>query len=162
VEKQTFLMEISDLLSPTDVMIDVSASDKSRLLQRLSRLAASALGLDPNHVSEQIAKREELGSTGVGNGVALPHARLTGLKAPFGLLVRLRHAIDFEAIDDRPVDIVFLVLLPETTDSTKPNALACVARALRHPEALQRLRHASDRETLYRAITERGVVSSPE
>ena len=150
-------MEISDLLSPTDVMIDVSASDKSRLLRRLSGLAASALGLDPNHVSEQIAKREKLG-----NGVALPHARLTGLKAPFGLLVRLRHAIDFEAIDDRPVDIVFLVLLPETADSTKQNALACVARALRHPEALQRLRHASDRETLYRAITERGVVSSPE
>ena len=87
MEKQTFLMEISDLLSPTDVMIDVSASDKSRLLRRLSGLAASALGLDPNHVSEQIAKREKLGSTGVGNGVALPHARLTGLKAPFGLLV---------------------------------------------------------------------------
>jgi nitrogen PTS system EIIA component len=158
VRKQTFLMEISDLLSSTDVMIDVRGGDKSGLLRQLSGLAASALGLDPNQVSEQIAKREELGSTGVGNGVALPHARLNGLKAPFGLLARLRHAIDFAAIDDRPVDIVFLVLLPETADCTKPNALACVARALRHPEALRRLRHASDRETLYRAITECGVV----
>jgi len=74
------LMEISDLLSPTDVMIDVRASDKSRLLRQLPGQAASALGSDLNHVSEQIAKREELGSTGVGNGVALPHARGRVLK----------------------------------------------------------------------------------
>ena len=90
--------------------------------------------MNADEVSEQITKREELGSTGVGNGVALPHARLRGLKVPFGLLARLRQGIDFAAIDDQPVDIVFLLLLPETADGAQLNALACVARAMRDPE----------------------------
>jgi PTS system nitrogen regulatory IIA component len=114
--------------------------------------------LDADQVSEEIAKCEELGSTGVGNGVALPHARLRGLKAPFGLLARLRQAIDFAAIDDQPVDIVFLLLLPESADGAQLNALACVARVLRDPEALRRLRGARDNEALYRAIAEPSVV----
>ena len=147
-------MKIRDFLSPANVVLDVRASDKSRLLQQLSSQAASELGLDPDEVSNQIAKREELGSTGVGNGVALPHARLPGLKAPFGLLARLRHGIDFEAIDGQPVDVVFLLLLPETGDGAQLNALASVARALRDPDALRRLRRASDDEALYRAIAE--------
>ena len=151
-------MEIRDFLSPADVMLDVRASDKARLLRQLSAQAAGELGLDPDQVSAEIAKREALGSTGVGNGVALPHARLGGLKAPFGLLARLRHAIDFAAIDDQPVDVVFLLLLPETADGAKLNALACVARALRDPEALRRLRRASDGEALYRVIAELGAI----
>ena len=76
-------MKISDFLSPANVMLDVRASDKSRLLHQLSTLAAAEVGLDAADVSKQIAKREELGSTGVGNGVALPHARFKGLKSPF-------------------------------------------------------------------------------
>jgi nitrogen PTS system EIIA component len=140
-------------------MIDVRASDKTRLLQQLSAQAANALGLDSDEVSEQITKREELGSTGVGNGVGLPHARLPGLKAPFGLLARLRHGIDFEAIDGQPVDVVFLLLLPETGDGAQLNALASVARALRDPDALRRFRRASDGEALYRAIAEPGAQS---
>jgi len=151
-------MKISDLLSPADIMLDVRAKDKSRLLRELSTRAAAEVGLDADQVSEEIAKREELGSTGVGNGVALPHARLRGLKAPFGLLARLRQAIDFAAIDDQPVDIVFLLLLPESADGAQLNALACVARVLRDPEALRRLRGASDNESLYRAIAEPSVV----
>jgi nitrogen PTS system EIIA component len=147
-------MEIRDFLSPADIMIDVRASDKTRLLQQLSAQAAIALGLDSDEVSEQIIKREELGSTGVGNGVGLPHARLTGLKAPFGLLARLHHGIDFEAIDGQPVDVVFLLLLPETGDGAQLNALASVARALRDPDALRRLRRASDGEALYRILAE--------
>jgi PTS system nitrogen regulatory IIA component len=147
-------MKITDFLSPTNVALNVRANDKGGLLQRLSTQAASELGLDPKEVSNQIAKREELGSTGVGNGVALPHARLPGLKAPFGLLARLRHSIDFEAIDGQPVDVVFLLLLPETGDGAQLNALASVARALRDPDALRRLRRASDDEALYRAIAE--------
>ncbi|MGA8690701.1 MAG: PTS sugar transporter subunit IIA [Methyloceanibacter sp.] len=151
-------MKISDLLSPADIVLDVRAKDKSRLLRELSTRAAAEVGLDADQVSEEIAKREELGSTGVGNGVALPHARLRGLKAPFGLLARLRQAIDFAAIDDQPVDIVFLLLLPESADGAQLNALACVARVLRDPEALRRLRGASDNEALYRAIAEPSVV----
>ena len=149
-------MKISDFLSPAHVMLDVRASDKSRLLHQLSTQAAAEVGLDAADVSKQIAKREELGSTGVGNGVALPHARLKGLKSPFGLLARLRHGIDFEAIDDQPVDIVFLLLLPGTPDEAQLNALACAARALRDPEVLERVRSATNRETLFRALADSG------
>ena len=151
-------MKISDLLSLPHVMLDVPAKDKSRLLRELSAQAAAETGLDAHHISEQIAKREELGSTGVGDGVALPHARLRGLKAPFGLFARLRQGIDFEAVDEQPVDIVFLLLLPEAANGAQLNALACVARVLRDPDVLQRLRRANDGEALYRAIAEPSAV----
>ncbi len=145
-------MKISDFLTPSHVMLDMRASDKSRLLHQLSTQAAAEAGLDAADVSTQIAKREELGSTGVGDGVALPHARLKGLKSPFGLLARLRHGIDFEAIDDQPVDIVFLLLLPDAPNDTQLNALACAARALRDPEVLERVRAATSREAIFRAL----------
>jgi PTS system nitrogen regulatory IIA component len=150
-------MKISDFLLPADVMLDVRESDKSRLLRQLSTQAANELGLSADEVSTQIIKREELGSTGVGNGVALPHARLRGLKAPFGLLARLHHAVDFEAIDDQPVDVIFLLLLPDAPDDSQLNALACVARTLRDPETLHKVREASDRKALFRAIADSGA-----
>jgi PTS system nitrogen regulatory IIA component len=146
------LMKISDFLSPDRVLVEVRESDKVRLLKRLSTLAAAAVGLKAGDVAREVAKREVLGSTGVGDGVALPHARLHGLGAPFGLLARLSHPIDFEAIDGEPVDIVFLLLLPEAGDTDKGNALACVARALRQPDTLRKIRGAPDRETLFQAV----------
>jgi PTS system nitrogen regulatory IIA component len=145
-------MKISDFLSPTQVIIDVKASDKSRLLEQLSTEAAVEAGLAADEVVREIAKREELGSTGVGNGVALPHARLPSLKAPFALFARLRHGIDFDAIDGEPVDIVVLLLIPEAGDSAKGNALACVARALRDTETLRKVRSAPDRDALFSVI----------
>lgn len=145
-------MKISDFLAPTRVMIDVKASDKGRLLEQLSTEAAAATGLGADEVVREIAKREDLGSTGVGNGVALPHARLPGLKAPFALFARLRHGIDFDAIDGEPVDIVVLLLIPEAGDSTKGNALACVARALRDADVLRKIRRAPDRDAIVNAI----------
>ena len=145
-------MKISDFLSPTQVMIDVKASDKSRLLEQLSTEAAVEAGLAADEVVREIAKREELGSTGVGNGVALPHARLPSLTTPFALFARLRHGIDFDAIDGEPVDIVVLLLIPEAGDSAKGNALACVARALRDTETLRKVRSAPDREALFSVI----------
>jgi nitrogen PTS system EIIA component len=145
-------MKISEFLSPGQVMTDVRASDKQRLLAQLSTEAAAGAGLVPDEVVREIVKREELGSTGVGNGVALPHARLPGLSAPFGVLARLRHSIDFDSIDGQPVDIVFLLLLPEAGDNPKGNALACVARALRDSETLFEIRSAPDSETLFRAV----------
>jgi PTS system nitrogen regulatory IIA component len=146
-------MQVSDFLSPQNVMLDVRASDKTQLLRELSIQAADQAGLDAREVSASILKREELGSTGVGDGVALPHARLPELKAPFALLARLRHAIDFEAIDDEPVDIVFLLLLPETANGEQLNALACVARALRNSEALTLLRKAPDPTAAFQSVT---------
>ena len=147
-------MKISDFLSPADVALDVRESDKARLLQQLSSQAAAKVGLSANEVCTQIIKREELGSTGVGNGVALPHARLRGLSTPFGLFARLRHGIDFEAIDSQPVNMVFLLLLPDGTGASQLNALASVARALRDTETLQRIRSAADRDSLFQAIVD--------
>ena len=146
-------MNIGDFLSNRDVLIGVSAGDKARLLRQLSLHAANELGLDPNKISEAIAKREALGSTGVGNGVALPHARVSNLKEPYGLLAQLKHSIDFEAVDDQPVDIVFMLLIPEAADSAQLNALACIARKLRDPGALREVRQAVDRESLFEAVT---------
>ena len=145
-------MKISDFLSAAQIMIDVKASDKGRLLEQLSTEAAAQTGLAADEVVREIAKREELGSTGVGNGVALPHARLSSLKAPFALFARLRHGIDFDAIDGEPVDIVVLLLIPEAGDSAKGNALACVARALRDAQVLRKIRSAPDREALFNVI----------
>ena len=124
-------MKISDFLSPVDVMLDVRAKDKASLLRQLCTEAATKLGLNADEVAGQIAKREALGSTGLGNGLALPHARLKGLKTPFAVLARLHHGIDFDAIDNQPVDIVFLLLLPDAANGdAQLNALACAARQL--------------------------------
>jgi PTS system nitrogen regulatory IIA component len=144
-------MEIRAFLSPDDVLIKVRAPDKSRLLQDLAVRASSALNLDADLVAIELLKRETLGSTGTGEGVAIPHARIPGLMRPFGTLVRLKHAIDFDAIDGKPVDIVFLLLLPQSQGDPL-NALASVARKLRDPEALRRLRKAADDAELYQAI----------
>src|SRR5215468_9393986 len=105
-------MEINEFLLPTDTLIKAHGADKTRLLQELATRAAAALNLEAKLISTELLKRENLGSTGTGGGVAIPHARIPDLKKPFGTLVRLKHAIDFDAIDGKPVDIVFLLLLP--------------------------------------------------
>ena len=104
-------MQIKDFLTRTNVAIDVPASGKAALLSDLARRAAAELKLDADAVANEVGKRDELGSTGVGGGVAIPHARLREIKKPFGLLARLKNPIDFAAIDGGPVDIVFLILL---------------------------------------------------
>ncbi len=120
-------MEIKDFLAPSQVLINRHASDKTNLLDHLARQAADALDLSHETILSALLKREELGSTGTGNGVALPHARLSGVSKPFALLARLNKAIEFDAIDDEPVDSVCLVLVP--TDSEEGGrALACAAR----------------------------------
>src|SRR5664280_1565303 len=97
-------MKIPDLLSPTDVVIDVRASGKRQLLQEFAARAAAGLGLPVDRVASCLLKREELGSTGIGKGVAIPHARLPELQRPYGILARLRPPIEFDAIDGQPVD----------------------------------------------------------
>src|SRR5713101_453735 len=145
-------MDIQDFLSPADAIVDVRAPDKVRLLRELSSRAASALELDADRISGDILKREELGSTGVGGGTAIPHARIQDLERPFGILARLRKAIEFNAIDSQPVDIVFLLLLPTAPESGQLNALASVARKLRNAETVRGLRRAGDNLELYRSI----------
>jgi PTS system nitrogen regulatory IIA component len=145
-------MKISDLLAPTDVMIDVRAPQKGPLLQELAATAAASLGLPVERVASHLLKREELGSTGIGKGVAIPHARLPDLQRPFGLLAKLKQGIEFDAIDGQAVDILFVLLLPATAENEALGALALVARTLRSPDILARLRAARTSSELYSAI----------
>ena len=145
-------MKISDLLSPTDVMIDVRASNKRLLLQEFASKAAVSLGLPVDQIAPYLLKREELGSTGIGRGVAIPHARLPDLQRPHGLLAKLEQPIEFDAIDGQAVDIVFVLLLPAAVENAQLSALALVARTLRPPENLARLRSAKNTSELYSAI----------
>jgi PTS system nitrogen regulatory IIA component len=145
-------MKISDLLSPKDVLVDVRTSNKRQLLQEFAVRAADGLGLRVDQVAPYLLKREELGSTGIGRGVAIPHARLPDLQRPYGLLAKLRQPIEFEAIDGQAVDIIFVLLLPAAVESGQLEALALVARVLRPPENLVRLRDARNPSELYAAI----------
>jgi PTS system nitrogen regulatory IIA component len=146
-------MAISEFLSPTEVIVGVRSRNKNQLLKELCTRAAARLGLNAESIAYEIIKREKLGSTGIGGGIALPHARIDDLKEPHGILARLRHAIDFNAIDGQPVDIVFLLLLPSAPAGEQLNALAAVARRLRDSDSVRELRHASDAADLYRAMT---------
>ena len=145
-------MKISDLLSPTDVMIDARTSNKRLLLQELAAKAAASLDLNVDQIAPSLLKREELGSTGIGRGVAIPHARLPDVVRPYGLLARLKAPIEFDAIDGQAVDIVFVLLLPTVAENAQIGALAQVARSLRPAENLARLRAARNTSELYSAI----------
>ena len=147
-------MKIKDFLSPADVAIDVHAAGKASLLKDLATRVASALGLPADAVANEIEKRDELGSTGIGSGVSIPHARFREVKKPIGLLVRLKQPIEFDAIDGQPVDIVFLLVLPAASQLDQLNALAAVARKLRDREVLRRLRTAKSATELYGVVTE--------
>ena len=110
----------------------------------------AALNLSADAVASEIEKRDELGSTGIGGGVSIPHARFREVKKAFGLLVRLKQPIEFDAIDGQPVDIVFLLVLPAASQLDQLNALAAVARKLRDREVLRSLRAATSGTELYR------------
>src|SRR5450631_772939 len=145
-------MKISDLLSPADVMIDVRAPNKRLLLQKLAAKAATSLNLRVDQIAPDLLKREEFGSTGVGGGVAIPHARLPDLQRPYGLLAKLKQPLEFDAIDGQPVDLVFTLLLPAAAENGQLEPLALVARKLRAPENLVRLRSAKTTSELYSAM----------
>jgi PTS system nitrogen regulatory IIA component len=138
-----------------DTVVDIAAPNKRALLHDLARRAAPALNVDADFVFNALLKREELGSTGVGNGVALPHVRLEQVRSPFAIMVRLKEPIDFDAVDGQPVDLVCLLLLSKENESAQLNALAGIARRLRRPELLEELRHAPNRVVLYNLMTGR-------
>ena len=145
-------MDIKDFLAPSDVFVGIRTSDKTRLLEDLCRRAASILKIDADKITADILKREELGSTGMGSGVAIPHARIADVKKPFGLLARLKSAIEYDAIDRQPVDLVFLLLLPTAPAGEQLNTLALVARRLRDANITRIARRATDASGLYAAV----------
>jgi len=146
-------MKISDFLSPSEALVNIRASDKEQLLQELAGMAASKVKLSEEEILSELLKRESLGSTGMGNGVAIPHARFQSIKKPFGLIARLKQSIEFDAIDGRPVDIVFVLLLPGSAEGEQLGALACVARKLQASDDLAQLRRAKNAAELFAALT---------
>jgi PTS system nitrogen regulatory IIA component len=147
-------MDIKAILSPHSVAIDVPCSDKVGLLGSLAARATANLDLTAEAVAEEIEKRDDLGSTGIGGGIAIPHARFREIKQPHGFLVRLKQPVEFDAVDGRGVDIVFLLLLPASSQLDCLNALAAVARKLRDLETARRMRAASNAFELYRAAVD--------
>lgn len=145
-------MTVAEILAPEDILVGLRAASKRALLEGLAGRASDRLGLGADAILAPLVRREDLGSTGVGAGVALPHARLEGVRRPFGLLARLREPVDFDAVDDNPVDLVFLLLLPAGGESRNLNALACVARWLRDPWTAAALRGARDAGALHALV----------
>ena len=147
-------MKLSEVLSPANVILDLDAPSKGRLMHRLSEIAAKHLGISETIVFSALNKREKLGSTGIGEGIAIPHAPIPDLPKPFALFARLSKPVDFEAIDENPVDIVAVLLVPVEKSSANLNLLASLARILRTADKTERIRAAAEAEDVYRTIVE--------
>ena len=146
-------MKIADLIVPDRVIVPMQVSDKAQLLRELSRRTARLLPIDPQAIVDALQAREVLGSTGIGHGIAVPHARMKGLQQMFGLFARLERPIDFDPIDGQPVDLVFLLLVPDRAGNEHLAALAAVARQLRDRNVAAQLRAVATRGELYDALT---------
>ncbi|MFO1046811.1 MAG: PTS IIA-like nitrogen regulatory protein PtsN [Geminicoccaceae bacterium] len=146
------MVEIEDFLGPTNIRLGMTANSKAQLFQELAELAASMTELDPASVLAGLEQREKLGTTGIGEGVAIPHARLPGLGRLVGLFVRLAAPIEYDALDNAPVDLIFLLLAPEAASALQLKALARVARLLRDPELSAALRHEPSADALYELL----------
>ena len=147
-------MEIAELLSPDSVIANLKATSKKQALQELARRAAEATGLHERTVFDVLLERERLGTTGVGHGIAIPHGKLPELKQLYGLFTRLEQPVDFDAIDEQPVDLIFLLLAPETAGADHLKALARVSRLLRDRAVCEKLRGANQPDALYALLTE--------
>ena len=146
----------TDRISAADVVLDLGAGSKRGLLQTLAAEAAGRLGRPAGEILDALRAREGLGSTALGRGVALPHARLAGDDPPVTLFARLRRPIDYEARDEQPVDLVFLMLWPEASPEGFLPALAETCQALREPQALRRLRGATTAEEVVAILARSG------
>jgi nitrogen PTS system EIIA component len=148
-------IDINDLLAPNRVMSRLAAGNKAELIAELAHQVASEIPVEMNAVAAAISARERLGSTGLGRGFALPHAKLGGVDTLFGLFARLARPIDFEAIDGQPVDLVFLLLIPQGMDHEHIAALAAVARAMRDEDMCRELRSLRTAEAIFERLTRR-------
>ena len=147
-------MEISDLINDASVVESLHVTSKKQALQDLSRRAAGLTGLHERTIFEVLMAREKLGTTGVGNGIAIPHGKIPNLDRLYGLFARLEHPIDFNSIDEQPVDLIFLLLAPESAGADHLKALARVSRLLRDKTVCQKLRGTDKAEALYALLTE--------
>jgi PTS system nitrogen regulatory IIA component len=147
-------MEIADLLSPAAVVPHLKATSKKQALQELATRAARLTGLNERNIFDTLLERERLGTTGVGHGIAIPHGKLAGLGRLHGLFARLDQPVDFDSIDEIPVDLVFLLLAPESAGADHLKALARVSRLLRDKTVCEKLRGTDNPDALYALLTE--------
>lgn len=145
-------MTIGDLIGPDQVVVALRVADKAQLLAELSRRAAAALSLEQPVVLRALQAREQLGSTGLGKGFALPHARLPGLPRIYALLARLARPIDYDSVDEKPVDLVLLLLTPEAAANQHLATLATLSRPFRDEALVQQIRKAPDAATLHKVL----------
>lgn len=150
------MIEIADILAPQAVLTDLkSCNSKRQVLKELAEHAGRLLDIDTQQLLEALMERERLGTTGVGHGIAIPHARLNQLDRVVGFFARLDQPIDFEALDDQPSDLIFMLLAPNSADADSLKALARVSRVLRDTGLQQRLRQTTDVDAIYRMLTEK-------
>lgn len=147
-------MELSDILSEESVIVCSGVKTKNEVLQQLAECGARVSGADAAAILEALTDREALGSTGLGNGIAIPHGKLAGLNGVTAVFARLGTPVDFEAVDDQPVDLVMMLLAPVGAGADHLKALARVARLLRTEAIVDKLRRASDIASLYRVLTQ--------
>ncbi|HVV62009.1 MAG TPA: PTS IIA-like nitrogen regulatory protein PtsN [Pseudolabrys sp.] len=145
-------MTLTDLVAPKAIIPALKVKNKKQAIQEISAKAAELTGQSERAILEILLQREKLGSTAVGNGVAIPHGKLPKLTQLFGLFARLEKPIDFEALDNQPVDLIFLLLAPENAGADHLKALARVARLLRDAEIARKLRESGDAEALYSVL----------
>lgn len=147
-------MEISDLITVDCVEANLRVTSKKQALQELSKRAAGLTGEHERAIFDVLMERERLGTTGVGNGIAIPHGKLASVDRLYGLFARLETPIDFQSIDEQPVDLVFLLLAPETAGADHLKALARVSRLLRDENVCEKLRGTDENEALYVLLTQ--------
>jgi PTS system nitrogen regulatory IIA component len=147
-------MELSKILKPEAVKTLSACTSKKLLFHDLGDIALSAYGFETSEVIDALLNRENLGPTGVGHGIALPHARLADVDSVCGMFLRLEKPIDFDAVDRQPVDLIFALLAPESAGVDHLKALALVSRTMRDPDTQAKLRANSDSATLHAILTE--------
>ena len=147
-------MDIADLITPAAVIPNLRATSKKQALQDLAKKAAELTGQNERAVFDVLLERERLGTTGVGNGIAIPHGKLSTLDRLYGVFARLEKPIHFESIDEQPVDLIFLLLAPETAGADHLKALARVSRLLREKGVCEKLRGTDNADGLFALLTE--------
>jgi len=147
-------MHLDDIIDAQSVLANIKAQSKKQLLQDLSHALAKRVGIDHRNIFETLLTREKLGSTGIGQGIAIPHAKLATLPRVHGLFARLAAPIDFESVDGQPVDLVFVLLAPDHAGADHLKALACISRMLRDVNVVAKLRGTDTAEGLYAILTE--------
>jgi PTS system nitrogen regulatory IIA component len=144
------MVELADIVPPEGIVLDLpGCTSKRQVLRELSARAATTLGIDQDRLLKALLERERLGTTGIGHGIAIPHAKLAELDRMVGLFARLDHAVDFEAVDDVPSDLIFLLLAPLGADTDSLKALARISRLVRDPAVRERLRVEQDRRAVH-------------